>query len=153
MKNLKYFAFLFLILLCGSAFIQKGTPDQSVLIIVNKDNPIEKLSMAEVKLYWLRKVKKRWPEINKNIRPVDRKNKSSEQESFYKKVLKMEANDVEAYFNQRQYESAEKPQDKFSNDRDIVQFVSEQEGSIGYINANYLDSDLKSKVKIVAKID
>lgn len=153
MKTHIYISFFFLTLMAASSFTQNAAVDQSVVIIVNKDNPIESLTMVEVKLYWLRKVKKRWPEINKNIRPADRKGKSTEQEVFYKKVLKMSANDVEAYFNQRQYESAEKPQDKFGSDQDIIEFVAEQEGSIGYISAGSVNSDLKAKVKIVAKID
>ncbi|TAG55254.1 MAG: hypothetical protein EAZ27_07425 [Cytophagales bacterium] len=151
-KNILLFIFVINLTLLTS-FIQNKDLDQSVVIIVNKENPIEKLSVSEIKLYWLRKVKKRWTELNKNIKPVDRKGKSSEQEAFYKKVLKMSAIDVESYFSQKQYESAEKPQDKFSSDKDIIDFVSEQEGAIGFINSNSVNSEIKSKVKIVATIN
>lgn len=153
MKSFKIIFFsVFIVLLCG-AFSPNNIQDQTLVIIVHKDNPVESLSLSEVKLYWLRKVKKRWPTINKNIRPVDTKSKSPEQQAFYKKVLNMSATDVEAYFNLKQYESAEKPQDKFGNERDIIEFVAEQEGAIGFVNSNSLSADMKSKVKIVAKIE
>ena len=118
-------------------------------IIVNKENTVEKLTAGEVKLYWLRKIKKRWPELNKNIKPVDRKSGNPEQEAFYSKVLGMSASDVETYFSQKQYESAEKPQDKFASDAAIIDFVAEEAGAIGFVNVSSLTADAKSKVKVV----
>lgn len=123
-----------------------------ISIIVNKDNPVTQLSAGEAKLYWLRKIKKRWPEINKNIKPVDRKSKSPEQETFYSKVLNMNATDVETYFSQKQYESAEKPQDKFPNDDAIISFVSEEQGAIGFVSSASLSASDKAKVKVVLTI-
>ena len=118
-------------------------------IIINKENPVEKLTAGEAKLYWLRKIKKRWPELNKNIKPVDRKNKNAEQDAFYSKVLGMSAADVETYFNAKQYESGEKPQDKFASDADIIDFVGEEAGAIGFVNAASLTPEAKAKVKVV----
>jgi ABC-type phosphate transport system substrate-binding protein len=136
---------LFLVL---SAF----APAAEIAIIVNKENTIEKLTVGEAKLYWLRKIKKRWPDINKNIKPVDRKSGNAEQEAFYAKVLGMSANDVETYFSQRQYEAAEKPQDKFASDAAVIDFVAEEAGAIGFVNTASLTADAKAKVKIVLVI-
>ena len=124
-----------------------------VVVIVNKENPISSLSASEAKLYFLRKIKKRWAETNKNIRPVDRKSKCSEQTTFYSKVLGMAATDVETYFVTRQYQNAEKPQDKFSNDKEIIDFVGEEIGAIGYVNAASLTPEAKSKVRVVLTIE
>src|SRR5690349_20945714 len=118
-------------------------------IIVNKENTVDQLTVGEVKLYWLRKIKKRWPELNKNIKPADRKGGSPEQDAFYSKVLGMSAADVETFFGQRQYESGEKPQDKFPNDAAIIYFVSEEAGAIGFVNTGSLSADAKAKVKVV----
>jgi hypothetical protein len=137
-------AFLFVIL---SAF--SPAPPAEIAIIVNKENTIDKLTAGEVKLYWLRKIKKRWPEINKNIKPADRKAKVAEQDTFYSKVLGMSAADVETYFTQKQYESAEKPQDKFQSDAAMIDFVAEEQGAIGFVNSASLTPEAKSKVKIV----
>lgn len=123
-----------------------------VAIIINKENPVEKLTAGEVKLYWLRKIKKRWPELNKNIKPVDRKTKNAEQDAFYSKVLGMSAADVDTYFNAKQYESGEKPQDKFSSDADIINFIGEEAGAIGFVNVASLTPEAKAKVKVVLVI-
>lgn len=124
-------------------------PATEIAIIVNKENTMDKLSVGEVKLYWLRKIKKRWPDLNKNIKPVDRKTGNPEQDAFYAKVLGMTASDVETFFSQRQYESGEKPQDKLANDAAIIDFVSEEAGAIGFVNTASLTPEAKAKVKIV----
>lgn len=136
-------ALLFMML---SAFSPAGP---ELAIIVNKENPVDKLTSGEVKLYWLRKIKKRWPELNKNIKPVDRKTKNADQDAFYAKVLGMSAGDVETYFNAKQYESGEKPQDKFTSDTAIIDFIAEEAGAIGFVNMSSLTAEAKAKVKVV----
>lgn len=134
-----------------SGFNFKSTADISIVIIVNKENPTSDLTVSQAKLYWLRRTKKRWPEINKNIRPVDRKKDCPEQQIFYKKVIAMKALDIDNYFLQRQYESSESPQEKFANDNAILEYVAAQDGAIGYINSA---TDIsKFNVKIVARIE
>lgn len=118
-------------------------------IIVNRENPVDKLTSGEVKLYWLRKIKKRWPELNKNIKPVDRQTKNPEQDAFYQKVLGMSAADVETYFNAKQYESGEKPQDKLPSDAAVIDFVAAEAGALGFVNTSSLTAEAKAKVKIV----
>ena len=132
-----------------SAFAPVGS---ELAIIINKENPVDKLTTGEVKLYWLRKIKKRWPELNKNIKPVDRKTKNADQDAFYAKVLGMSAGDVETYFNAKQYESGEKPQDKFASDAAIIDFIAEEAGAIGFINTASLTPEAKARVKVVLVI-
>lgn len=143
--------FILAVLLCITltAFAPAGA---EIAIIINKENPVEKLTAGEAKLYWLRKIKKRWPELNKNIKPVDRKTKNAEQDAFYSKVLGMSAADVETYFNAKQYESGEKPQDKFASDAEIINFIGEEAGAIGFVNAASLTAEAKAKVKVVLVI-
>lgn len=146
MKKLIIIIPIFLLVLTAFA------PAAEIAIIVNKENTVEKLSVGEVKLYWLRKIKKRWPDLNKNIKPVDRKTSNPEQDAFYGKVLGMSAADVDGYFSQRQYEGAEKPQDKFANDAAIIDFVAEEAGAIGFVNSASLTPEAKAKVKVVLVI-
>lgn len=146
MKILTILAPLALVVLMSFAPAPAAT---EIAIIINKENPVDKLSAGEVKLYWLRKIKKRWPELNKNIKPADRKSKCTEQDMFYEKVLGMSAADVETYFNAKQYESGEKPQDKFTSDAAMIDFVGEEPGAIGFINAASLTAEAKAKVKVV----
>ena len=138
-------AVLFISVLGGFAPPKATVP---LAIIVNKENPVASLSAGEVKLYWLRKIKSRWPAINKNIRPVDHKTHCVEQETFYS-FLGMNNDEVETYFVTKQYQNAQKPQDKFVSDKDIIDFVADEIGAIGYVNLNNLSAESKSKVKVV----
>jgi hypothetical protein len=61
----------------------------------------------------------------------------------------MTASDVETYFSQRQYEAAEKPQDKFATDAAVIDFVAEEAGAIGFVNTASLTAEAKAKVKVV----
>jgi len=148
----KIFLFLFLIGTLMS-FKMNTTGGTNIVIVINKDNPVTTLSASEAKLYWLRKVKKRWPDINKNIRPADFKSKNAAQETFYSKVLGMTASDVETYFTQKQYESAEKPQDKFGSESDLINFVASEPGAIGFIDASKLSAADKERVKVVLTVN
>lgn len=143
----------FILLICAGFKVNKRSGGVPVAIIVNAENPVNTLTAGEVKLYWLRKIKSRWPVINKNIKPVDRKSKCSEQETFYWKVLSMTTDDVETYFITRQYQNAQKPQEKFNSDKEIIEFVSEEPGAIGFINAASFSGEAKSKVKVVLTVN
>lgn len=122
------------------------------MIIANKDNPITVLTASEVKLYYLRKIKKRWPGINKNIRPADRKKKCAERDSFYS-MLGMTDSQVEQYFMNKQLQNAERPPDKFSTEDELIDFVADEIGAIGYIKASSVTPEVLAKVKIVFTTD
>ena len=136
-----------IILLCSSFIALKPAPStEEFAVIINKENTINVLTPSEVKLYYLRKLKKRWTEINKNIRPVDRKNSCPEQNAFYGKILSMSAIEVEKYFVNKQLQSAERPPDKFLTDAEVINFVASEPGAIGYVNLKSLGGDNKVKV-------
>jgi hypothetical protein len=138
------------VILCSFSKYMGGGSD--LVIIVNKENTVSTLSESEVKLYWMRKIKKRWPDINKNIRPADFKSKNVAQTAFYSKVLGLTANDVETYFTQKQYDSAEKPQDKFSSESDLISFVGTEIGAIGFVSAGSLSDADRARVKVVCTV-
>ncbi|MBI4945209.1 MAG: hypothetical protein HY840_02275 [Bacteroidetes bacterium] len=118
-----------------------------ITVIVNKENPVASLTASEVKLYFLRKLKGRWPELNKNIRPADRKNKCSERDAFYTTVLGMDDAAVEEYFTTRQEKYGEHAPEKFVSDEEMINFVSEELGGIGYVGK--LSAKEKEKVKVI----
>lgn len=124
-------------------------PAEKMVVIINKNNPIGTLTNAEVKSYYLRKLKSRWPGINKSIRPVDRKVKCREQEIFYAYILEMNTAEVEQYFTTRQLQNAERPADKFQTEIEIIEFVSSEPGAIGYVSAKVITPELKEKIKVV----
>ena len=139
--------------LIASSFTKYAGGGSELAIIVNKENTISTLSESEVKLYWMRKIKKRWPDINKNIRPADFKSKNAAQTTFYSKVLGLTAADVETYFTQKQYDNAEKPQDKFASESEMINFVGSEVGAIGFVNAASLSDADKARVKVVCVVN
>ncbi|NJM24837.1 MAG: hypothetical protein HC859_04265, partial [Bacteroidia bacterium] len=42
-----------------------------MVVIVNNNNPVPTLTASQVKLYYLRRLKRLWPTTNKPIKPVD----------------------------------------------------------------------------------
>lgn len=150
MKKIFVWPLLFLSIVLLSSFNETKTiNNEGLAIIVNKDNPVTRLSVSEAKLYYLRKIKKRWPQLNKNIRPADRKRKCSERDAFYQNVLGMTDNEVEQYFVNKQIQNAERPQDKFSSEEEMIDFVADEPGAIGYIKASSITPEVRAKIKIV----
>lgn len=131
-----------------SAFNTAPAKD-SIIVIINNDNPITRLTTSEAKLYYLRKLKSRWPGINKNIRPVDRKTKCAERNAFYESILKMEDKAVDSYFAKRQFQNAERAPEKMTSDSEVIDYVSAEIGAIGYIKSSSLTAEAKLKVKVV----
>ena len=97
----------------------------------------------------MRKLKSRWPVINKNIKPVTRKSKCSERDSFYGTILKMADAEVDNYFAERQFQNAEKQPDKLNLDADIINFIEQEVGAIGFISSASATSEVRSRVKVV----
>ena|ERR1035437_8464739 len=156
-KIQNYFIVPIIFILLGVTICFK-TEHSSVAVIISNDNPIafkdnSSLSANEVKLYFLRKMKTRWPETNQNILPVDRIKTCPEQKMFYSKVLNMSAIEVDTYFIEKHYEKGEELPHKFISDKEIIEFVGDEIGAIGYVNVNSLSASAKAKVKIVLIIN
>tara|TARA_B110000211_G_scaffold179894_1_gene203536 strand:- start:1077 stop:1472 length:396 start_codon:yes stop_codon:yes gene_type:complete len=125
-------------------------PDgNTIVIIVNNENPIADMSIGKTKITYLRKIKKRWPKFKKTVLPVDRKGTCPAQVTFYTKVLKMAPQDVNRYFVERQYQKAEKPPIEFNSDADVVAYVKANPGAIGYVSK----SASTKGVKIVLTVE
>jgi ABC-type phosphate transport system substrate-binding protein len=153
MKNL--FSIVMLISLAGLLMSFDETSDKpgdAIVVIVNKENPINSLTASEVKLYYLRKIKKRWPGINKNIRPAELKRKNPERDVFYKTILGMIDDEVVQYFMNKQIQNAEPPQDKFFTEAELINFIADEPGAISYVKESSLTPEMMARIKIVYTI-
>lgn len=142
-----------ILLLAGTSFLASfaphpNAPKVEIAIIINAANPVNKMGADFVKNYWLRRFVKRWKETNKGILPADHKSKSAEQDLFYNTVLGLPSDAVESYLSARQYQSGDKPPEKFASDADIINFVGNEVGAIGYVNAASVSTDNKN-VKVI----
>lgn len=150
MKNIENAIYIAVfVTLCSFTSILNKPQGGTTVVIVNKDNPAATLSASEVKLYYTRKLKSRWPEINKFIKPVTRKSKCEVRDNFYGTILKMADAEVDNYFAERQFQNAEKQPDKLNSDADIVNFVEQEIGAIGFISSAAATSEVRSRVKVV----
>lgn len=149
---------IFVILAClwylPAAVTQGQRPNAIELsVIVHKDNPIEKLSITEVRNYWMRRgAQKAWPALKTSVMPVDRKGASNEKGMFYKKVVGLAEADVEAYFAAKQYQSAESPPVKMGSDREVIEYVSANKGALGFVNSATLSAEDRQAVKVVCAV-
>lgn len=142
-----HFIIWIFIFIPDTAFVAPQTP--SGVIIVNNSNPSAELSASQAKLLYTRKIKRLWPN-NKPIKPVSFKGKTALQTSFYSKVLSMTQEEVDAYFKQRQFANSETLPTEVSSEKDMVEFVADNEGAIGFVSASYADAN-KDKVKVLFK--
>ncbi len=140
---------LFLMYLLPFGHLTSQDDNAGVVVIVNATNVTAALTKSEVKLIYLRKINKRWPGINKNIIPVDRKGMPETKKVFLSKLLNMSEQDMNRYFTEREYMNAELPPQTFANDAEIIDFVADNIGAIGYVNLSSINAENKLKVKIV----
>jgi hypothetical protein len=142
MKNILIIASLFIM----SAF---APAEEKIDVIVNSQNVVTQLSISEVRIYWMRRPKKRWEGSDKNIKPVDFKGDTPAKKQFYKIILKLSESDVENYFTAKQYQSGELPPAKLDSDKDVIGYVGSEIGSIGFVRHNTLSEEDLKKVKVV----
>ena len=140
---------LAVVLLLG--FLLQGFSQGKLVVIVNNSNPISNLSPLEVKNYYLRKTKSRWPGSNAPIYPMDFKNNPQVSKDFHSKILKMSREEVVTHFSQRRIANGERPPIKVYNIEQIIMGVSKYPGAIGFMYAKDLTD--KSQVKVVCEVD
>lgn len=145
MKKWKWIAAAAL-MLSFSAFVSKNQGNDMV-VIVNAANPVPTMTQGQVKLTYLRKINKRWKELNKNIVPVDRKADVDPRKLFLRDVIQMSSDEVNRYFTEREYQNAEAPPVKLGSDEEIQAYVDANVGAIGYVRKSSLSP--KYKVKTV----
>jgi ABC-type phosphate transport system substrate-binding protein len=148
MKKITLYALVCFIV--SSAFLPM--PTETISIIVHPDNPYDKLTPSTVKIFWLRSGKKRWDKINVAIKPVDRKGKSIQRDKFLSTLIEMKSDQIETYFSAKQYQYAEQPPVKFMSDAEIIQYVSDEPGAIGFVSSSSLSNNT-ARVKIVFQLD
>jgi ABC-type phosphate transport system substrate-binding protein len=140
--------FLLIAVSLSMSFVPYSPTTIEVAVVINAENPVNKMEADFVKNYWLRRFVKRWKEINKGILPTDRKSRCAEQEIFYNQVLGLPTEAVETYLTSRQYQNGDNPPVKLSNDAEIIEYVGREAGAIGYVNAASISARDKS-VKVI----
>ncbi|MBN2414486.1 substrate-binding domain-containing protein [bacterium] len=127
-KRLNYILVAIVLLtLCVNAAAQS-----SFKIVVNTANPVTSISKADLQRIFLKKTTK-W-EDNTQITPVDLKSTSSIRASFSNDILNKTVAAVTSYWQGQIFSGAGLPPREVDTDREVMDWVKENPGGIGYIS-------------------
>lgn len=139
---------LALFLALGASAVRIGAQDaSSYKVIVNASNPMTQISRLKVGEIFLKKMS-RWPDGHP-VMPVEPSGKSPVRQRFTLEIYGKQVIAISAYWQQMIFGGKGVPPPEKSNDADIVVFVRETPGAVGYV---WTGTDA-SGVKVVAVTD
>ena len=114
---------------------------QSYKVIVNADNAVASLTKKEVSDIFLKKHIK-W-QSGEAIVPVDLSSKSSVREDFSNQVHGKSVSAVKSYWQQFVFAGKGTPPVEKNSDAEVIEYVKNNPGAIGYVSAGANVSGLK----------
>jgi len=145
---MKRIGILLLLVVLGVATASIGAEDSGAYkVIVNPANPTTQLSRLKLGEMFLRKAG-RWPD-GIPVAPMEPSGKSPVRARFSQETYGKPVIAISAYWQQMIFSGKGVPPPERSNDADIVAFVRETTGAIGYVGSG---ADL-SGVKVLAIVD
>jgi len=111
-----------------------------VSVIVNSANGAA-IDEGDISRIFLGKVKKF--STGDKITIVNLKYKQATRNEFEKKVLNKSASQVKAYWSKLMFSGKGKPPKELASDKDILAFVAENPGAIGYVADGSVDDSVK----------
>lgn len=111
------------------------------VVIVNIDNPVDQLSVLELRDYYFKR-KRTWPH-GENVRFMDR-TKGYLRNSFLKNYIGKSSSDIELYWIGQKLYSGDSAPLKEATDATTMMFVASLKGAIGYVSdSTFLHKDVK----------
>lgn len=111
---------------------------REMVVIVNASNGAASLTPRAARASFL-KSSSTWSNGEK-IRPVDINGASPLRAAFLAKVLGMTSEDLERYWIEKQYVSAEAPPQKAADEAAAIRLVKSTQGAIGFVSREALAS-------------
>jgi ABC-type phosphate transport system substrate-binding protein len=136
-----------LLAICALWPIVAGSPgyaqeSDGFKVIVNASNPTTEMPRKQVERIFLKKLEK-WPS-GFGITVVDQNVNEPARKAFSEEVLRKESSAVEAYWTKLIFSGMGSPPLKLASDTEILSFVGNNVGSIGYVSGNTtLDAAVK----------
>ena len=118
-------------------------------VIVNAANPQAALDAKAVKSHFLKTIGS-WSNGEK-VRPVDQAGEGSARAAFVAKVLGMSGADLERYWLEKQYASADNPPTKAPDDASVIKLVKAFKGGIGFVSKDAAEA-AGADVKVVLTV-
>ncbi|RMF55584.1 MAG: phosphate ABC transporter substrate-binding protein [Calditrichaeota bacterium] len=133
---------LFILVMWNFAGSQTASPGYKV--IVNEENPVSEISVKELSKIFLKRIRK-WDNGEK-ILPVDLEESSPARESFSREVHQKKVSAIKAYWQKQIFTGRGVPPPEKDSPREVLQYIEEHEGAIGYIPENVSIENFKVKV-------
>ena len=115
-------------------------------IVVNKDNSVNSLSKDEIKRIYTKKMTK-WDNGDK-IKPVDLQKTSEVRKKFTKDILNKSISAIKAFWQRQIFSGKGVPPPEKKSDEDVIDYVINHPGAIGYVSEN---ADISSVKKVTVK--
>ncbi len=108
---------------------------ETFYVIVHASNPHSKLTKEEISILFLKKIT-RWKETNELVYPVDQLKNSSLREEFSRDVHQKKISAIKAYWQQQIFSGREVPPMEKASDQEVLKYVEQKSGAIGYVSAS-----------------
>lgn len=123
-----YFVLLgFAVTLIGSAHAQS-----QVVVIANRDAPVEKVEPGQATQIFLKQVQT-WPN-GVTIQPIDLKEGSPLRAEFYSKITGRSVGQLRAYWARQAFTGMGFPPKQMASSEDVTKLVQSTPGAIGYVS-------------------
>ena len=131
MKTIKKNIIILVILLaCSFGYSQSS----KFKVVVNDANSISEITKHELSDIFLKKTSK-WSD-NKKIEPINLDADSNTRQAFAKSVHNKSVNAINAYWQKKIFTGKGVPPVEKRSDAEIITFVKENPGAIGYVSSN-----------------
>ena len=121
----------------------QSRPQVELAIIVNKANPNDNLSFAELREYFMVE-RGNWSSGAGKVRVIMREPGDLEREAVLRLIYDMDEKDFNSYFLGKKFrgETLEEPRQR-SSTPDMIKTISNVQGAIGYVRADEVDASVK----------
>jgi ABC-type phosphate transport system substrate-binding protein len=120
---------------------------EELAVIVNVANATSRLDAKAVRARFL-KTLSTWGNGDR-VRPVDQSDATAKRAAFLGKVLGMSPTELERYWIEKQYASAETPPAKAPDDATVIRIVKTFKGAIGFVSKEAAEREGVKVVLIV----
>ncbi len=137
---MKYLNQIITVLLLGLT-ISSVKAQEPLAVVVNKDNPIDKITRSELIDLFMGKYVA-FPDDRKAI-PVELTGEHEIKVKFYQNLVGMPLSRVNAYWSRLRFTGRKRVAVFQSNEVDLIGFISANEQAIGYVPQSLITEDLK----------
>lgn len=113
----------------------------SVVVVVNRDTPVDKLSADQTTQLFLKQVQT-WPD-GKPVQPIDIREGAPLRAEFYSKVTGRSPGQLRAYWARQSFTGMGFPPKQVESAEDVSKLVQATPGAIGYVGKKQVPPTLK----------